>query len=127
MARPKKHPLERRLASVRSDLTLAEKRYVQEQAAKAGLSEAEYTRRRVLGYVVKPARQAASFDPALVSEINRLALQVSALGNLANQVARYCHTDRRLPADWQLLPSEINTLLRLVEQSLKKVLDDDGP
>lgn len=126
MARPKKHPLERRLASVRCDLTLAEKRYVQQQCAQAGLSEAEYTRRRVLGFAVKAAAAPARFDPALVSEINRLALQLSALGNLANQVARACHTDRRLPAGYGELPSRIKRLLRLVEQALEKTLGD-GP
>jgi hypothetical protein len=46
MARPNKLPDEKRLASIRADLTVAEKIFVQEQAAKAGMSEAEYTRRR---------------------------------------------------------------------------------
>lgn len=126
MARPRKQPHERRLAGVRSDLTLAEKRYVQDQARLAGLSEAEYTRRRVLGYAVKPAHDAAGVDPALVSEINRLGLQLSALGNLANQVARACHTDRRLPAAYGELPCDIKRLLRVVEQTLQRVLAD-GP
>lgn len=127
MARPRKQPHERRSESVRSDLTLAEKTYVQEQAARAGLSEAEYTRRRVLDYAVKAAAERAGCDPALVSEINRLGLQLSALGNLANQIALYCHTDRRLSPDWANLPSEISGLLRLVQQSLERTLADDGP
>jgi hypothetical protein len=121
MARPRKQLHERRTAAVRSDLTLAEKRYVQSQAASAGLSEAEYTRRRVLGYAV-PASAAHATDAALVSEINRLGTQVGSLGNVVNQVALYCHTDRRIPPEWDTLPSEIKSLRRLIEQTLERIL-----
>jgi hypothetical protein len=125
VARPRKQPHERRSHGVGSDLTLAEKLYVQGQAAQAGLSEAEYTRRRVLGYAVKAASPGKS-DPALVSEVNRLGVQLSSLGNLANQIALYCHTDRQIPASWSRLPSEIKLLLQLVEQTLQKLLSDHG-
>ncbi len=120
MARPRKQPHEQRSSGVRSDLTSAEKRYVQDQSRKAGLSEAEYVRRRVLDYTVKAAGVSARFDPALVSEINRLGTQLQALGNLANQVALYCHTGRQLPSDWAVLPSEIKRLLRVVEQTIEE-------
>ena len=122
MARPKKQPHERRTASVRSDLTLAEKCYVQEQAVTAGLSEAEYTRRRVLDYTVRSVAGSSTCDPALVSEINRLGRELSALGNLVNQVALYCHTERRLRSEWSLLPGEIKHLRRLVERTLEQVV-----
>jgi hypothetical protein len=125
MGRPRKQDDERRIASVRCDLTLAEKSYVQEQAAAAGLSEAEYLRRRALGFAV-PARAEQQTKAALVSEINRLGGQLAALGNIANQVALYCHTDRRIPGEWDGLPNEIKALLRLVEQSLEKALYDHG-
>jgi hypothetical protein len=121
MARPRKQPSEHRSASVRTDLTLAEKVYVQEQATEAGLSEAEYTRRRILGYSV-PARAEKQAQAAFVSEINRLGNQLAALGNVANQIALYCHTDRHIPAEWSLLPSEIRGLQRVVEQTLERIL-----
>jgi hypothetical protein len=124
MARPKKQPHERRTASVRSDLTLAEKCYVQAQAALAGVSEAEYVRRRALDYAVKAAPAARSPDFALVNEINRLGNQLAALGNVVNQVALYCHTDRQIPSDWAVLPSEIKALQRLVSQTLERMLVD---
>jgi hypothetical protein len=126
MARPKKQPHERRSASVRSDLTLAEKCYVQEQAARAGLSEAEYVRRRALDYAVKIAPAARSIDSALASEINRLGNQLAALGNVVNQVALYCHTDRRMPSDWTALPREIKALQQVVSLTLERILLDDG-
>jgi hypothetical protein len=125
MARPRKQPAERRSASVRADLTIAEKSYVQEQAAQAGFSEAEYVRRRALDFAI-PARAERAAHAALVSEINRLGNQLAALGNLANQIALYLHTDRALPAGWETLPSEIKALQRLVEQTLEQVLADDG-
>lgn len=126
MARPKKHPDERRSASVRSDLTLAEKCYVQEQAAKAGLSEAEYTRQRVLGFTVRAVAGSGACDPALISEINRLGREVNSLGHLVNQVARACHTDRRMRPEWDVLPSEIKALRQHVEMTLERLVTGDG-
>jgi hypothetical protein len=124
MARPRKQDHERRSESVRSDLTLAEKCFVQEQAAKACLSEAAFVRRRILGYEVKARAVTGRYDPALVSEINRLGSQLAALGNLANQIALYCHTDRHIPDDWEVLPSEIKALQRHVELTLERIVLD---
>lgn len=123
MARPRKSEHEKRIIPLYCDLTLAEKAYVQQQVAAAGLSIAEYTRRRVLGYRV-PARAEREATAALVSEINRLGNQVAALGNVTNQVALYCHTDRRIPAEWEPLPNKINDLLRLVEETLERMVSD---
>jgi hypothetical protein len=123
MARPKKLPAEKRTTSIRADLTLAEKSLVQQFAEQAGLSEAEFTRRKLLGHVI-PVRSEKQSKAALVSEINRLGNQLSALGNLANQIALYCHTGRRIPVDWEVLPNEIKSLLRSVERTLEKVLCD---
>jgi hypothetical protein len=126
MGRPRKQDSERRSAVVKADLTLAEKDYLREQADKAGLSEAEYTRRRVLGFAVKSAPASGAADPALISEINRLGNQLSALGNLTNQVALYLHTDRSLRPEWENLPAEIKAARQLVENTLDKVLACDG-
>ncbi len=125
MARPKKQPAERRCAALRSDLTIAELIYVREQAERAGLSAAEYTRRRVLGAKVEAAEE-RRVQAALVSEINRLGNQLAALGNLTNQIALYCHTDRSIPESWESLPQEIKATRQLVEQTLEKVLFDHG-
>ncbi len=113
MARPKKQPAERRCAALRSDLTIAELIYVREQAERAGLSAAESAEERRV-------------QAALVSEINRLGNQLAALGNLTNQIALYCHTDRSIPESWESLPQEIKATRQLVEQTLEKVLFDHG-
>lgn len=122
MARPKKRAFERRCEPVKCDVTFAEKYHVRKQAAAEGLSVAEFARRRVLRATVKAASSGSRFDPALVSEINRLGNQLAALGNLANQIALYCHTDRRIPDSWETLPNEIKALQRLVERTLEKVV-----
>lgn len=125
MGRPRKQDDERRTSATRADLTLAEKLYIQSQASAAGLSEAEYVRRRALGFAV-PARSERESKAALVSEINRLGRELAALGNLANQIALYCHTDRRIPVEWDVLPYEIKELARQVEATLEGVLFDHG-
>lgn len=104
MGRPRKEQHERRTASVRADLTEAEKVYVQQQAAKAGLSEAEYTRRRILGYAVVSPAAARRADPALISELNRIGVNV-------NQLARAVHTDREFIRYWREIGAELRSAL----------------
>ena len=99
MARPRKQPHERRRESVRADLTLAEKEHVREQARLAGISEAEYVRRCVLGVFVTPAP--AKVDASLISTLNSLVLQLQKWGNLANQLARAIHTGGTFVHDWR--------------------------
>lgn len=107
MARPRKEEHERRTASVRADLTEAEKVFVQEQAARAGLSEAEYTRRRVLGFAVASPAAARRTDPALITELNRIGVNV-------NQLARAAHTDRDFIQFWREIGRELQGVLAKV-------------
>lgn len=107
MGRPRKEEHERRTASIRADLTEAEKVYVQEQAARAGLSEAEYTRRRVLGYAVVSPAASRRADPALITELNRIGVNV-------NQLARAVHTDRAFIRYWREVGAELRAVLERV-------------
>lgn len=125
MARPRKQASERRTACVKADLTLAEKIYVQQQAAEAGLSEAEYTRRRVLGYCVPPRAEKLA-KAALTNEINRLGNQLAAIGNISNQIALYCHTDRSIPIEWSAVSREIRDLQARVHEVLERMVLSDG-
>ena len=77
MARPRKQPHEQRSASIRVSLTDAEKLFVQEQADAAGLSEAEYTRRRLLHRTVKIPT--AQVNGKLLHDLNRIALGLQKL------------------------------------------------
>lgn len=77
--RPKKLDTERRIERSECRLTLAEKQFVRDQAKLAGITEAEYARRRLLGMpVVARTTQA---DARLVHELN-------AIGVNLNQIAR---------------------------------------
>ena len=124
MARPKKEPEERRsekagrtrsggaktvsVASVRCDLTAAEKAYLRQQAHAAGLSEAEFTRRAILGQAVSP-RGSARADPALLAAINRIGVNV-------NQLAKATHRGEDFAADWRAIADEVRSLVeRLAE------------
>lgn len=87
MARPKKAPDEKRseqLPPLR--VTAAERVFIEEQAAIAGLdSVSDFIRRRALGRRVEPARSAA--DDALLVELNRVGVNL-------NQIARALNSDR---------------------------------
>jgi len=76
MARPRKAVHERRTETVKTDLTLAEKLFVQEQAMKASISVAAYARKRLLGRPVQAGPQMQ--NSALLMMLNRVGLVLQA-------------------------------------------------
>lgn len=112
MARPKKLADERREHRHNLRFTLAEKLHIESQAMAAGLDVAEYLRRRAVGYTVPPAPSRRGHDPALISELNRIGVNV-------NQLARAVHRGSDFTRHWQ----EIS---RQLTGTLEKVLLNDG-
>lgn len=105
--RPLKQPHERRIASIRADLTIAEKEHVRLLAAKAGLTEAELTRRAVLGLKIRAANSNRRSGAALISELNRI-------GNNVNQLARTMNRGRALPDYWRAIGEQLAGLLEKI-------------
>ena len=106
MARPKKQALEKRTEQLNLRLTLGEVEAIRTEAAKAGLGVAEFVRRRALGYQV-PVASARASDPALITEINRIGVNV-------NQLTKAVHMDdHRSPftAEWRSLLAELRQVL----------------
>lgn len=108
MARPRKEEHERRTISARTDLTPAEKEYLRGQAALAGMTEAEFIRKCVMGFSVQP--KVGSVDSALISELNRIGVNV-------NQLARAQNADREFRGDWQAIEIELRRVIALVMAS----------
>lgn len=105
MARPRKHSGEARDQQLKLRLTMAEAEHLRAQAERAGLSAAEYARRRILGHVVTPRAPAA--DAALVSELNRIGVNV-------NQLARVANADPEFIRGWEYTLSELRQALAKV-------------
>lgn len=105
MPRPRKDTAERREEQIKLRLTLAELEHLRTQAERAGLSTAEYGRRRILGHEVSP--RASRADAALVSELNRIGVNV-------NQLARAAHTDPDATRDWRFVLTELRQVLAKV-------------
>lgn len=110
MARPKKHDGEKRSETARFRVTLAEREYIRAQARAAGIAETEYLRRRALGYAVPPARPNQS-DPALISELNRIGVNVNQLARATHRGSDFVHT-------WQIIRQQL-------AETLAKVVRDD--
>jgi len=110
MARPIKDPEEKRSEVARFRVTIAERAFLRSQAEAAGLSEAEYLRKRALGLPVRAAQSGS--DPALVSELNRIGVNV-------NQLARATHRGSDFTRYWR----EVGTRL---EDILARMLNSDG-
>ena len=102
MARPKKADQEKRDQRFTLRLTMAEIEHLRVQAEAAGLQPHDYARQRIIGHVVSPARQIA--DAALVSEINRIGVNV-------NQLARAIHNGRRFQEHWQTISHQLQEVL----------------
>lgn len=124
MARPKKEPDEQRSESVRSTLTVSEKLHVQAQAKAAGLSEAEFARRRLLGYEVPPTRSLA--DAALITEVNRLSWEINRIGVNVDQLLLATYRGSDFVAYWGDIGTTVHKLAGEAETVLKRLAALDG-
>jgi hypothetical protein len=104
MARPKNDALAQRRHVAKCTLTDEEQLSVKMNAAAGGISIAEYIRRRAVGLIVTPPASRA--DAALLSEINRIGVNV-------NQLAFAFNADREFKGDWQAVRDE---LIRVLEK-----------
>lgn len=109
MARPKKSPLEQRSQNLTVRFTQAERGFLDEQAHTFGVTVGELVRRRALKLpVVAPAAtRKPSVNAALVSELNRVGVNVNQLAHAANLgVSERSH--------WRKLGDELAAILEKV-------------
>jgi len=109
MARPKSAPHERRTASTRCDLTLAEKELLVARVAASGVgSEAEFVRQAIFAASIRPpAPQRTAYDPSLVTELNRIGVNL-------NQIAKAMNAGRGLPSSLETAQAELRAVLTRV-------------
>ncbi|MEM9053869.1 MAG: plasmid mobilization relaxosome protein MobC [Pseudomonadota bacterium] len=112
MARPKKQTDDKRTEQWNTRWTLAEREYIRTQASAAGMNETEYLRHRALGHQIHPAPSRGASDPALVSELNRIGVNV-------NQLALATHRGSDFTRYWMHIGGELRTVLH-------KVMAHDG-
>ncbi|MCA9274276.1 MAG: hypothetical protein KDA31_14670 [Phycisphaerales bacterium] len=120
MARPTKQPHEKRTERHNLRYTPAEMRHIQRQAQLAGLDPTEYMRRLTLRESVGVS--SSRTDPALITEVNRLALQLKYVGVTANKLAIATHMEREFRGDWRHVASEIDAVRSEVADTLKRIV-----
>ena len=103
MARPEKSAQDKRAAQLKVRLTDAEIAQLRAAATTAGLSVSDYARLRMLSGGV-PVRMSVRRDPALVSELNRIGVNI-------NQLARAHNRGRRFVGYWHEVGAELRTTL----------------
>lgn len=108
MGRPKKDPQEARCEVTQARVTVAEKLHVQQQAKAAGLTEAEYVRRRALGYEVPPARALA--DQALITEVNRMGWELNRIGQNVDQLLLATYRGSDFVNHWDDIGQEVKAV-----------------
>ena len=104
MARPAKQTEEKRTEQLKIRLTIAEIEQLRAAAKAAGLSVSDYARAQMLGSQL-PIRVTTRRDPALVSELNRIGINV-------NQLARAHHRDSAFVRYWREVGDELRYALR---------------
>lgn len=102
MPRPKKSADEKLSETARFRMTPAERETLRMNAAAAGITEAEFCRRRCIGLPVTPTRTRT--DPALVVALNRV-------GNNVNQLARSVHRGSSFQTYWKEVAAELRDVL----------------
>lgn len=112
MARPAKQNHEKRSETERFRVTVAEREYIRMQAAAAGLTPSEYSRRRALGYEV-PAKADIAPNASLLSELNRIGVNI-------NQLAKSVHLDTGFQQYWREIGDELSA-------ALAKLVHKHGP
>lgn len=122
MARPKKNDDEKRTERYNIRYTVAERETVRSHAARAGLDEMEFHRRRTLGVALPPARSGS--DPALVAALNNYALALSQIGNNVNQLAAATHQGRDFANYWREIGNELDGDLKSARAALNAALED---
>lgn len=83
-----------------------------------GLTTIEFARHRLLGYRISHTALAA---PRLLADINRLGMELRAIGNNVNQVARAMNTERTHNVDPEAVFSRLQELADEVAQALQVV------
>ncbi len=110
----------RRTESTRADLTVAEKEHLRQQAELAGLSEAEFVRRRVLSHRIElPSR--VIVDPGAVVAVNELVRQVQGIGNNYNQLLVSVHRGRNVDPSLAAIHDQIGDVLSRADAALRKL------
>lgn len=112
-----KAPEHRRTERFNLRFTLDEMTHIDAQAAAAGIDPSKYLRRRALGYIVPPAHR---IDPGLVSELNRIWVELRAQGNNLNQMARHLNSGQPAIAEIDLVLAELRGVLSKVIDSLEE-------
>ena len=109
--RPKKTNAEKRSERFNLRFTEAEIEHLRLQAQAAGIEPHEYARRRVLGERAhlpsQPSVLGRRADPALVSELNRIGVNV-------NQLTRATHRGSDFAAYWREVGDELRAALAQV-------------
>ena len=104
MARPKKTPEELRTEMMGVRLTMAEHVEIERDAFLFGISPAEFTRRRTLGYRMPAPLAVQRAQARFGSILNRLAVNL-------NQIARHMNAGRGAPPYLSALIARINAIL----------------
>ena len=122
MARPKMEDHEKRTHRHNVRLTAAELGHIQSQATLAGLEVTEYIRLKAMGTVVKSKGSATRSDPALITKINTMALQLRKAGVTANKMAVAVHSDQSFPIRWQQVADGLDAARANAEAVLSELV-----
>jgi len=122
MARPRTHPNELRSQTARCRMTVAEYEEFRTNAARAGLSESEFMRRRLSDVPLPPALSGPS--PEYIAALNNYAVVLSRIGNNVNQLTAAIHQGRDFGQYWHEIGDELQAVLGAAKAALNLAVED---
>lgn len=123
--RPKKTGAEGLSERLTFRMSIAERGRLEAEAAQAGMSPSDYVRARLFSTrrsMPSPAPQAV--DPALISLLNKVNLELRRVGNNANQLALATHRDSSFTQFWREIGDEVRFAAVQARSALNQVLDE---
>jgi len=121
MARPKKSADELRSETARFRTTVGERETIRSNAARVGLDETEFMRRRVLSVALPSSSSAV--DHALVAALNSYAVSLGKIGNNVNQLAAATHQGRDYARYWREIGDELQSDMKAAREALARTLE----
>ena len=118
MARPKKSADELRSETARFRTTIGERETIRSNAARVGLDETEFMRRRVLS--VSLPSSSSAVDPALVAALNSYAVTLGKIGNNVNQLTAATHQGRDYARFWREIGDELQADMKAAREALAR-------
>jgi len=122
MARPRKNAAEKKSERVVVWMDPGERKKLDAKARSAGMSVPDYLRKIVEDDIVNNHMR-ISIDPEIIDKLHSAAIELKAIGNNVNQLARATHRGRDISYYFRGIGDELSNVITRTDQTLTALLE----